>query len=140
MRWLWRWRVEIRYLCRRRSHESLCPRIYWFPSDLAVGVFFEESFWPAINVVTSTSSSVLFYGMVRFLQPSVLVEMDSKPVLREVMIQLMGLHCFLDLVSRGLFNVIPKSTLCSELVQMCVPNECVYKKVVSRIFECLSFR
>ena len=64
---------------------------------LTIGASFKESYWLNICVTTSTSSSILFYGMVRLLQPSELVMMACKHVLHGVMLQLMLLQRFFDL-------------------------------------------
>ncbi|XBJ19953.1 hypothetical protein VPH35_010861 [Triticum aestivum] len=77
------------------------PRSVGSLQILAVGVSFKEYFWLAFGVATSTSSSVLFCGLTRFLQPSDLVVVDCKLVLLGVMLQPMLLQRLLDLVSRG---------------------------------------
>ena len=77
------------------------PRSVGSLQILAVGVSFKEYFWLAFGVATTTSSSVLFCGLTRFLQPSDLVVVDCKLVLLGVMLQPMLLQRFLDLVSRG---------------------------------------
>lgn len=61
------------------------PRFAGSLQILAVDVSFMESYWLTIGATTSASSSVLFCGMVRFLQPFELVLMDCKTVLHEVM-------------------------------------------------------
>ena len=77
------------------------PRSVGSLQILAVGVSFKEYFWLAFGVATTTSSSVLFCGLSRFLQPSDLVVVDCKLVLLGVMLQPMLLQRLLDLVSRG---------------------------------------
>ena len=49
------------------------PRSVGSLQILAVCVSFKEYFWLAFGVATTTSSSVLFCGLTRFLQPSDLV-------------------------------------------------------------------
>ena len=56
------------------------PRSVGSLQILAVCVSFKEYFWLAFGVATTTSSSVLFCGLSRFLQPSELVVMECKSV------------------------------------------------------------
>lgn len=89
--------------------QSLCLRICWFLQILVVDVSLKESYWPDIDVATSTSSFVFFCGMARFLQPSESVVMDCKPVLRGMMLQPMLLYWFLDFVSGRVSIAVFKS-------------------------------
>ena len=64
----------------------------------AVGVSIRRCSWLSFVVETSTSSLDLFCDKIRFLQPSVLVVKDCKPVLLGVFPQPMFFQRLLDLV------------------------------------------
>lgn len=64
------------------------PRFVDSLQIMTVVVSFNESFWLAIGVATSTTFSVLFCGMVRCFEPSELMIIACKLVLREVMLSI----------------------------------------------------
>ena len=63
-----------------------------------VGVSVRRCSWLSFVVAISTSFFDLFGDKIRFLQPSVLVVKDCKPVLLEVFLRPMFVLRFLDLV------------------------------------------
>ena len=65
----------------------------------AVGVSIRRCSWLSFVVATSTSSLDLFCDKIRFLQPSVLVVKDCKPVLLGVFPQPRFFQQLLDLVA-----------------------------------------
>ena len=64
----------------------------------AVGVSVRRCSWLSFVVAISTSSFDLFGDKIRFLQPSILVVKDCKPVLLEVFLRPMFFLRVLDLV------------------------------------------
>ena len=64
----------------------------------AVGVSIRRCSWLSFVVATSTASLDLFCDKIRFLQPSVLVVKDCKPVLLGVFLRPMFFQRLLDLV------------------------------------------
>ena len=65
----------------------------------AVGVSIRRCSWLSFVVATSTSSFDMFCDKIRFLQPSVSVVKDCKPVLLGVFSQPMFFQQLLDLVA-----------------------------------------